>query len=160
MFTIGAPPRTHRPREKEIMINRRMTLGLTAAATAITLGALGSIAQQAPPPEAAASLQDEALAPQEGPLSMRQVAAVLGEHRLGLQRCYERAYRTNPALQGTLELEWVIEADGTVASVHALSDTLQKPDVSSCLQGQIEQLTFPSRGGVYMVSYPFVFQGS
>ncbi len=74
-----------------------------------------------------------------------------------IQYCYERQLLAKPQLTGTLTAQFVISAQGTVASSTA---TGVDPDVASCVADAIKQIEFPKAvgGGNIAVNYPFTMR--
>jgi hypothetical protein len=83
------------------------------------------------------------------------------------KKCYVDALTTNPALEGRINLWFVIVGDsnigGIVESVDVLNkSTLRDPDVIECLRESFLGVTFPppKGGGAVTVEYPIVFSNS
>jgi hypothetical protein len=94
----------------------------------------------------------------KGSISREEVARVINQHLGEVQYCYERALLKSPGLKGKLVLEWTIKEDGSVGAVKQKLATLKSSDVSTCIIGKLKRWTFPKpRGGVVVVSYPFIF---
>jgi hypothetical protein len=76
-----------------------------------------------------------------------------------IQYCYEKQLLANPTLSGTVQSQFFITPNGTVASstgngVH--------PEVASCVAAVIKAIEFPKPkgGGGVQVNYPFIFHMS
>jgi hypothetical protein len=71
--------------------------------------------------------------------------------------CYEKQLLLKPSLAGKVDVQFVIDAAGTVSSASA---TGMDPEVSSCIGGAIKSIQFPrpKGGGVVKVTYPFSFR--
>jgi hypothetical protein len=82
--------------------------------------------------------------------------------RLGaLRACYERSLKRNPNLAGKLVLLLTITSAGTVSGVDLTSESLDDPDLASCVRGSVMRWRFPApEGGGLEVSFPFVFQAA
>lgn len=94
----------------------------------------------------------------KGSISREEVAAVINQHLREVQYCYEKTLLKDPGLSGKLVLEWVIDTDGAVGRVKEKLSTLRNPEVSSCISTSLKRWTFPKpRGGIVIVSYPFIF---
>lgn len=81
------------------------------------------------------------------------------KHRLGgLRACYESGMRhSSTALGGKLQVRFGISSIGKVTAADAELDTLHDPGVTECLLGRIRSWRFPSLGGEFEFSYPFIF---
>ena len=94
----------------------------------------------------------------KGTISREEVLKVINKHLREVQYCYEKTLLKDPGLKGNLTLEWVIKTNGQVGRVKQKTSTLQNPAVSSCIISSIKRWQFPKpRGGVVVVSYPFIF---
>jgi hypothetical protein len=82
--------------------------------------------------------------------------------RLGaLRACYERSLKRNPNLGGKVVLHLTITAAGTVSAVDLTSESLDDPDLASCVRSSVMRWRFPApEGGGLEVSFPFVFQAA
>jgi hypothetical protein len=74
-----------------------------------------------------------------------------------IRYCYEKQLLAEPALQGTVTVQFVIGVDGDVTSS---SGSGMHPEVASCVATAIKAIRFPkpAGGGHVDVRYPFVFQ--
>jgi hypothetical protein len=79
-------------------------------------------------------------------------------HAGQMRGCYEDGLRTNPSLQGRVEVKFVIGRDGsiTIAQDTANSD-LPNPAVRACVVKQFYNLSFANPGGTVQVTYPLTF---
>lgn len=94
----------------------------------------------------------------KGSISREEVARVINKHLKEVQYCYEKTLLKDPGLSGKLVLQWTIKSNGTVGRVRQKMSTLRNPKVSSCIIASLKRWTFPRpRGGVVIVSYPFIF---
>ena len=67
--------------------------------------------------------------------------------RVGAFRaCYERRLKETPTLTGTIELRWVIDAQGRVTPVQIVSDGVGDPELARCLKMRLRTLRFPAPG--------------
>ena len=82
--------------------------------------------------------------------------------RLGaLRACYERSLRRHPGLAGKLVLRLTITAAGTVSAVDLTSDSLDDPELASCVRSSVLRWRFPApEGGALEAAFPFVFQSA
>ena len=73
--------------------------------------------------------------------------------------CYEKSLKTNPTLEGTINVRFVIGQDGSVKTANAQGSSFPDPSVTSCVTKVIFRMQFPQpEGGIVTVSYPFVFK--
>ncbi len=94
----------------------------------------------------------------KGSISREEVAAVINKHLAEVQYCYEKTLLKEPGLQGKLVLEWTINPTGSVGRVKQKTSTLHNPAVASCIIAGLQRWQFPKpRGGLVIVSYPFIF---
>lgn len=73
--------------------------------------------------------------------------------------CYQDGLRTNPNLQGRVEVAFVIDRNGEVsASRDTAGSDLADANVRSCVVRSFHNLSFPEpAGGIVTVTYPFSF---
>ncbi len=83
------------------------------------------------------------------------IRRVIRQHLPAVRYCYEKELITQPTLQGTVTVKFVIAADGSVAS--AAGSGL--PVVDACVATVVQKMVFPKPrgGGTVNVSYPFKF---
>jgi len=76
--------------------------------------------------------------------------------------CYQQELQKNPSLQGDVNMEWLILADGSVAQVRVSGGSLGSPAVEQCLKTRIVTWQFPApkSGGIARVVYPFIFRAT
>jgi hypothetical protein len=71
--------------------------------------------------------------------------------------CYENGLRTNPNLEGRVNVNFVIGRDGSVSNVSGGGD-MPDAGVISCVTRAFYGLSFPApEGGIVRVSYPILF---
>ncbi len=93
-----------------------------------------------------------------GTIDREAVARVVNAHLQEVRACYERELLQNPNLAGKVVLEWVINTSGVVASAKTKSSSLRSGAVEGCILSSLKTWRFPpARGGVVIVSYPFMF---
>jgi len=69
--------------------------------------------------------------------------------------CYESALRTNPALQGRVEVRFVIDRQGQVSMAQDGASDIPDEAVKSCIVKSFYSLSFPSPdNGTVTVVYP------
>ena len=91
----------------------------------------------------------------EAPGNLRATLSGKGAQARG---CYERALLKEPGLAGKVVLEWTISTGGTVVSAKTKSSTLRNGEVEGCILRNLKTWKFPpAKGGVVIVSYPFLF---
>ncbi len=86
-----------------------------------------------------------------------EVHAVVEEHYRLLRLCYERALDTNPTLQGVIDVNVVVEADGTPSQVCSGHSTLADRAVVACVIRTFSAFRFPSQSGQVASIYPVTF---
>jgi len=76
-----------------------------------------------------------------------------------IQYCYEKQLLAKPTLSGTVQTQFFITPNGTVASA---SGSGVDSEVSSCVADVIKSIEFPKPkgGGSVTVNYPFIFHSS
>jgi hypothetical protein len=75
--------------------------------------------------------------------------------------CYEDGLRANPNLEGRVTARFVINRDGSVASVQSGGTDLPDSRVVSCVLHAYTALSFPApKDGIVTVSYPLMFSPS
>jgi len=62
----------------------------------------------------------------------------------GARGCYEQALRTNPSLQGRLVVALRVASNGSVCSTSIVQDTVNSPQVASCVIGRFSGKRFDS----------------
>ena len=75
-----------------------------------------------------------------------------------IMRCYERALKRDPKIEGVLTLQLRIAKDGTVARAKKLhQSTIKNQDVIKCALNRAQGWKFPrsKRGGAYTIKLPF-----
>jgi hypothetical protein len=91
-----------------------------------------------------------------GRLPPEVIQRVVRQNAGRYKACYQSALRTNPNLQGRVEVRFVIGRDGTVSSASAGGD-MPDAGVKSCVAGAFRSLTFPKPDGIVTISYPLMF---
>ena len=78
----------------------------------------------------------------------------------GLRRCYERSLKTNPVLEGKLQIALTIAPDGRVSDAHVAQTTLDDGELPACILGVIRKLRFgpDPAGESRSVLLPFQFR--
>jgi hypothetical protein len=89
-----------------------------------------------------------------GVLEADQISPVVRAGMGSLQRCYERALRTNPTLQGKLTLSLRVGADGRVAKAQLTASELP-PEAQRCVTDEARKWQFPRpEGGAVVFEVP------
>lgn len=85
------------------------------------------------------------------------IAAVVAGHTHLIRECYESALKKDSSLAGTVEIEVVYGADGTVQDVRMLGPGIGVDEVHGCMLARISAWRFPtSDAGAVTVRIPFV----
>jgi outer membrane biosynthesis protein TonB/pSer/pThr/pTyr-binding forkhead associated (FHA) protein len=94
----------------------------------------------------------------QGSIDREAVAKVVNAHLQEVRSCYERALLREPALAGKVVLEWTISPGGKVTTAKTKSSTLKSSAVEACILQSLKSWQFPpAKGGIVIVSYPFLF---
>ncbi|MBI3181897.1 MAG: AgmX/PglI C-terminal domain-containing protein [Myxococcales bacterium] len=94
----------------------------------------------------------------QGSIDREAVARVVNAHLQEVRACYERALLKDPGLAGKVVLEWTISTGGKVVTAKTKSSTLKNSAVEGCILQNLKGWTFPpAKGGIVIVSYPFLF---
>jgi outer membrane biosynthesis protein TonB len=94
----------------------------------------------------------------QGNIDREAVAKVINSHLQEIRGCYERALLKDPGLAGKVVLEWTISTTGSVSAAKTKSSTLKNASVEGCILSALKSWQFPQpRGGVVIISYPFLF---
>lgn len=104
--------------------------------------------------------------PANGDLDKQYVRAAVRELIPMLSECYEEGLERDPALQGTIIVDFTIEGEPGVggvvgeSAVDAKESTLVDSQVRECIQETMHSLQIdpPTAGGVVRVRYPFEFR--
>lgn len=91
-------------------------------------------------------------------LDPSDIRDALGVARTDLRACYEK-HRNNPNTAGALEVRLTVKADGRVAAVQILEDTLGIEALRTCVRQRLRQVQFPrpSPSGTTQFVYPLRF---
>ena len=94
----------------------------------------------------------------QGNIDREAVAKTINAHLQEVRGCYERALLKDPGLAGKVVLEWTIGTTGSVVAAKTKSSTLKNAGVEGCILSALKTWQFPQpRGGVVIISYPFLF---
>ena len=100
---------------------------------------------------------------QEEALSKDIIARIARAHMSEVLHCYEAGLEDDPALEGKVVVQFVINGEGTVSSATSAEGTdLGHEGVESCVVETLEGWRFPKPrgGGNVIVTYPFQFTPS
>ncbi len=93
-----------------------------------------------------------------GGLDKSLIDAVVKRHMNQVRYCYQRALTADPGLSGKVTVQFVIARDGGVSKAKIKSSSLGSAAVESCMTDRFLRMRFPQpRGGIVIVSYPFMF---
>jgi hypothetical protein len=116
----------------------------------------------AAPAQPQAEAVQQVIAPQapeatQGGLDRDMVRSVIKRGMSSVQGCYERALSEQPTLKGRLVVDFSIDPEGRVFDIKPRKNDLGS--VSECVSHVISRFKFPppEGGGIFQVSYPFVF---
>jgi len=95
----------------------------------------------------------------DGMLTPEIVAAEIGRRKSAILSAYEHALRRRPDLEGEIEVQFTVDAEGRVTDVAIARDTLGDPEVAARIQTLMPSWRFPApaAGGV-TYAYPFTFR--
>jgi hypothetical protein len=96
---------------------------------------------------------------QEG-LTKEEVGEVIHSHLSEIRYCYESAMLRTSAIEGKLQVAFVIGAAGQVIQAAPKSSTLSDARLGECVISKLKTWQFPrTKGGVDVsVNYPFLFK--
>ncbi len=107
----------------------------------------------APPPAKPWQLAPRAM----GRVRPGALAAAIRARRTGLAACYRAALRRDPTMAGKLTVEFVFGADGGVADMRFVRDTLRDGQVTACLSRRLARVRVPPPdGGPAAATHVFV----
>jgi hypothetical protein len=96
----------------------------------------------------------------EGGLSRYAINATIAKYLSQVRRCYETSLKTNPAIQGLVEVSFMINGSGQLDFSKVKRSTLNHPATEQCITTKMMNWQFPKpRGGVKVpVNYPFMLR--
>jgi Ca-activated chloride channel family protein len=97
-----------------------------------------------------------------GSLDKEMIRRVIRRHINEVKFCYEKELLMLPQLTGRVELRFVIDLKGAVASSEIGASTINNEKVESCVAAAARRWEFPAveGSGIVQVSYPFVFKNA
>lgn len=94
----------------------------------------------------------------DGKIDVDKVQRVFDQNHANLQKCYERALKGDPNLQGQVTLTVRIGADGSPALTRAKSQAIANQTALDCMEREAKSWRFPKpTGGTVMLNKPFRF---
>jgi len=94
-----------------------------------------------------------------GHLPPEMIQRIVREHDKQLRQCYERGLMTNPNLQGSVSVRFVIGRDGSVSNVRNGGSSVPDSAVVGCVMRAYYGLSFPEpAGGIVTVVHPIQFE--
>lgn len=96
----------------------------------------------------------------EGGLSRYAINATIAKYLSQVRRCYETQLKFNPALQGLVEVSFMINGSGKLDFSKVQRTTLKNPATEKCITTKMMAWQFPKpKGGVKVpVKYPFMLR--
>jgi hypothetical protein len=92
-----------------------------------------------------------------GRIPQEVIQRIIRQNAGRYRACYESALRTNPSLEGRVEVRFMIDRDGQVSMAQDGSSDLPDEHVKGCIVKSFYSLSFPSpQGGTVSVVYPMV----
>ncbi|MBE0486578.1 AgmX/PglI C-terminal domain-containing protein [Marinobacter sp.] len=93
-----------------------------------------------------------------GGRDMEQIRRVFEQHKGAIYALYNRALRSNPALQGKFVFHIVIEPDGSISSIRMVDSDLSDQNLEVRLLARIQMIAFgPEDVAATPVNYKFDF---
>ena len=80
-------------------------------------------------------------------------------HLEAIKSCYEKQIAKHPDLQGSVEVGWTVEKDGSVSGARVVKSTINEKNVESCIVAEVGRwrfITAPER--TVVARFPFVFK--
>jgi pSer/pThr/pTyr-binding forkhead associated (FHA) protein len=95
----------------------------------------------------------------EGDLDKAIIRRYIKRNIQKIQYCYEKQLLAKPTIAGTVQAQFFITPNGTVAQSNGSG---VDPEVASCVAAVIKNIEFPKPkgGGGVQVNYPFIFHAS
>jgi TonB family protein len=90
----------------------------------------------------------------EAHLDPNVIRKAIRAHQFKVMRCYERALRKDPKLEGKVSVRLTIDHDGKVIDAQATG----MPALNACVERVVRAIVFPRLPGPVSVTYPFTFQ--
>lgn len=96
--------------------------------------------------------------PKVGTVDKGALNKAFAAHQDAMRKCYERALKGAPMLQGKIRLNVVIATTGVAESVEAQPMSLRDPVVAECMERVAKTISFPQpKGGAVPVNKVYAF---
>jgi TonB family protein len=94
----------------------------------------------------------------EGGLDKHVIRRIVRAHISEVRACYNAGIAEDPELAGRVNVQFSIDAEGTVAAAVVHESTLRDAATASCIAQAVRGWKFPkpTGGGTVMVTYPFL----
>jgi TonB family protein len=94
----------------------------------------------------------------KGRLPPKALVRVVNANANEIERCYNASLKRQTDLHGRLEIEWVVDKNGTVSKTRIIYDDIGSPSLQRCVRAAVQSWVFPPPvGGSAVVSFPFQF---
>lgn len=94
-----------------------------------------------------------------GAIDAKDASKVFRKFEGAMKKCYERALKKQPGLEGKVTLTVVIDTDGSVKRASARGRTLNSKLVTNCMESLAKRMKFPKpKGGAAQLKKPYVFK--
>jgi TonB family protein len=94
----------------------------------------------------------------KSPRTYESIAQVVDSYKGGISFLYNRSLRDNPALRGTVTIEFIIAAAGDVIDCKVVSSSMNNPLFEEGLVKRVLQWKFPPvPAGDVTITYPIIF---
>ena len=92
-------------------------------------------------------------------LDRAHIDEVVRSHLNTIQGCYTHALTKEPTLTGWFTVKFFIDNDGSVMAANKMHTTMNHAGVEHCVVNVVKQMKFgkPKGGGLFAVTYPFIF---
>ena len=74
--------------------------------------------------------------------SEKELSRVINKHNSAIEYCYKKEVKKNPTLKGDLEVEFTIDFNGRVTSVHVIKSTMYSLSIEKCISNRIRGWRF------------------
>ena len=93
-----------------------------------------------------------------GTIAANDLAKVFRRYEGAMKKCYERALKRSPGLEGKVTLTVSIKTDGSVRAAKARGTTMNNSLVNSCMETLAKRMSFPPpTGGAARVNKSYSF---
>lgn len=97
--------------------------------------------------------------PASGRIDPKAANQIFGKFDGGMQRCYERALKRAPGLEGRMQLRLLVGRDGKVRRASTRGVSMNNPLVSTCMVQLAKKMQFPKpSGGDAEISKTYAFK--